>query len=190
MQIDTEFIDTWQPRYDDIAQDEKEYQSILLAVRQEMEKNLTIQKETFERLIRWKSARVMGHIEWNIFSKYETNIQEILAPECKNKMAILDKLPGIGPAVAATILHFTFPDKFPIYDFRTVEALHEARYLDSSNVSAERYPEFQKAMTGIKTNFSTIVCDKLTAPFLRIIKSRLAENGKISAIKAEPSRLR
>lgn len=154
MQIDTEFIITWQTRYDEIARDEKEYQSILRAVRQEIENNQSIQKETFEKIIRWKSARVMGHIAWNAFSKYETGIRAVLPLKCQNKMAILDRLPGIGPAVAATILHFIFPDKFPIYDFRTVEVLHEAKYLDSSIVSAKRYPKFQKAITKIKEDLS------------------------------------
>lgn len=45
-------------------------------------------------------------------------------------------LPGVRMPVASTILHFIYPKRFPIVDYRTVETL---QHFDCLNKSRSRY---------------------------------------------------
>lgn len=64
-------------------------------------------------------------MQWDNFGIYENCFVKILQDSCDDgrKIEMLDDLPGIGIPVASAILHFIKPDRFPIVDFRTVEAL-------------------------------------------------------------------
>jgi len=41
-----------------------------------------------------------------------------------------NKIYGVGFSIASTILHFIYPDDYPIIDVRTIEALQLLGYLD------------------------------------------------------------
>ena len=151
MKIDSTFIEHWAPEYDKIAPDEPEYLSLIERVNQEIKNHKSIPPETLERIINWKSPRAKGTIKWTNYDIYSNAFRETLYPQNPAKMALLVRLPGFGAPVASTILHFIFPDVYPIYDFRTVEVLNRFGYLKSKTVSPSRYPEFQKAIQEIRT---------------------------------------
>ena len=50
-------------------------------------------------------------------------------PENK-RIYILNGLPGVGIPVGSTILHFIYPENFPIIDERTIKSLQYFEYLD------------------------------------------------------------
>jgi len=150
MKIDANFIERWEPKYDELESDEDEYQALIGLVREEIETCGSIEIDTFKRIINWKSPRAKGKIKWNLYSDYDKAFKRVLAPKCRNKMEKLVALCGIGAPVASTILHFMFSETFPIYDCRTTEALNSFGYLESKTVSPARYPEFQKAILRIK----------------------------------------
>jgi len=151
MTIDSTFIEHWEPEYDKIASDETEYLSLIERVNQETKIYKSIPPETLERIINWKSPRTKGYIKWTNYDIYRNAFRETLDPRNPVNMSLLVSLPGIGAPVASTILHFFFPDVYPIYDFRTVEVLNSFGYLKNKTVNLSRYPEFQKVIQEIRT---------------------------------------
>ena len=118
MKIDFQFIKEWEPQYDDLVSDQGEYLALIENVNQDLISFQTINIETFIRLINWKSARAKGRIEWNRYFNYQNIFRLVYNNKQVDKMNELVALPGIGAPIASTILHFIFPDDFPIYDFR------------------------------------------------------------------------
>ena len=115
--MDEELIDKWA----NIDVDEYEYNNIIKLVKNDIETQHTITESTFERILNWKSARSKGNIRKQKYEEYKNTFTEILSIE--NKLEQLKDLYGIGVSIASTILHFIYPDDYPIVDFRTIEAL-------------------------------------------------------------------
>jgi hypothetical protein len=148
--IDAQFINEWEPRYDQIASDQEEYLALKDVVRIEAQDRHTITRYTFKRIINWKSQRAKGKINWSDYRIYQKAFQQVLSINEDRKMEVLVALPGIGAPIASVILHFIFPTVFPIYDFRTTETLHYFCYLNSKTVSPGRYREFQEAIQKLR----------------------------------------
>ena len=115
--VNEEFIDKWS----NIDMDEYEYDNIVKLVKNDIETENSITESTFERIINWKSARSKGYTRKREYEEYKNTFTEILTTE--NKLGQLKKLYGIGVSIASYILHFIYPDDYPIVDVRTVEAL-------------------------------------------------------------------
>ncbi len=152
MKIDFQFIKKWEPKYDDIVSDQEEYLALVNNVSQDFSTCQSIRVETFERMINWKSPRAKGRIQWDKYNTYQKVFQLVFNNQQVDKMGELVALPGIGAPIASTILHFIFPDDFPIYDFRTKEVLHYFGYLKNKTANLSHYQEFQKVLKYIRTN--------------------------------------
>lgn len=152
MRIDFRFVKEWEPKYDVIASDQKEYLALVNNVSQDISTSQSIRLETFERIINWKSPRAKGRIQWDKYNTYQKVFQSVFNNQQEDKMRELVGLPGIGPPIASTILHFIFPDDFPIYDFRTVEALNYFGYSKNKTASLSHYQEFQKTLKEVRAN--------------------------------------
>ena len=124
IKLDEEFIYKWA----NIDVDEYEYNNIIELVKNDIETQHTIIESTFERIMNWKSARSKGNIRKREYEEYKNTFTKILSVE--NKLEKLDDLFGIGVPIASTVLHFIYPDDYPIVDFRTVEALQLLGYID------------------------------------------------------------
>ncbi|MCK9205514.1 MAG: hypothetical protein M0P66_00235 [Salinivirgaceae bacterium] len=152
MKIDFQFIKEWEPKYDDIVSDQEEYLALVINVSQDLNNIQSINIETFKRLINWKSPRAKGLIKWDKYNTYQKVFHLVYNDQQVDKMNELVVLPGIGAPIASTILHFIFPDDFPIYDFRTVEVLHCFGYFKYKTASLSHYQEFQKTLKYLRTN--------------------------------------
>jgi len=152
MKIDFQFVKEWEPKYDDLVSDQREYLALIENVKQDLDSFQTINVETFTRLINWKSARAKGRIEWNNYYNYQNVFRLVYNNQQVDKMNELEALPGIGAPIASTILHFIFPDDFPIYDFRTVEVLYYFRYIKFKTARLSHYQEFQEVLKDLRTN--------------------------------------
>ena len=148
--IDGSFIEQWQQKIDRSARDDKAYDTLVLCVKKDIEKRGYITKPTFIRLINWKSPRIRPIFEQRDFAEYRAGIKRCLAADESEMMAILDELHGIGAPVASTILHFTYPYRFPVIDVRTAETLYHFGYIESPKVSAKRYTAFRDAILQIQ----------------------------------------
>jgi hypothetical protein len=149
LKIDCDFISTFHPKYDQITNDETEYRNLVALVKKEIGQKSTISKETFIRILNWKSPRVKGIVRLNEFNIYEKGIGAAYNAEENQKLIILLRLYGIGTPVGSTILHFMYPNSFPIIDIRTAETLHYAGRIESSLTGFSRYASFQLEMLRI-----------------------------------------
>jgi len=155
IRIDDKFIEKWHPKYDEIENDEKEYQNILKLVSNNIKNADTISKPIFIRILNWKAPRVKGIVELDKFDQYAEAIKRCANKSIleEEKLAILDDLRGIGVPVASTILHFMFPKTFPIMDVRTVEVLHCGGYIESDKRDQKRFVPFRNTILNIQHKY-------------------------------------
>jgi hypothetical protein len=83
-----------------------------------------LDKGHFVEIARWKSPRPVRHYQ----SNDDDLVQEVTAlafaaRRDELKLRLLMLLDGVGVPVASTILHFAFPNKYPIMDVRAVGTL-------------------------------------------------------------------
>ena len=154
--IDSVFIEKWEKKYSEA--DEKKYIKILNLVKNELENITGISLSTFKELYTWKTR---GRSYNNIIEKeYETIYNEnikisIDLPDDK-KIYILDGMPGVRIAVASTILHFIYPNQFPIIDVNTIKALKELGYYEPNEKieklrdSPESYNNYRRKLLKIQ----------------------------------------
>jgi len=147
--IDHNFISEWHPKYEQISSDEGEYRNLVATVRKELTEEATISKETFIRILDWKAARVKGIVRLEEFCVYQEAVGKAFVADENDKLEILVQEWGIGAPVGSTILHFMYPDSFPIIDIRTAETLHHAGLIDSRSTDLSRYPSFRTEMLKI-----------------------------------------
>jgi thermostable 8-oxoguanine DNA glycosylase len=75
----------------------------------------------------WKTPRAKDHYEANRagFVRQVTD-QAFQACDDRLRLHILMALDGVGVPVASTLLHFAFPDTYPILDVRALTTLTKA----------------------------------------------------------------
>lgn len=93
-------------------------------IKQWFESNRFLDRDNFLKLCRWKSPRPRKSYEQN----RDDFVREITAfslstnnEEARIKSLLI--LNGVQYPVASTILHFAFPDRYPIMDFRAIWSL-------------------------------------------------------------------
>jgi len=80
-----------------------------------------LDKEKFVRLGKWKSRRPIKCYESNSESLIRDITKFSLSTDNEEaRIEILLVLKGVSWPVASTILHFAFPNKYPIMDFRAL----------------------------------------------------------------------
>jgi len=170
LQIDDAFIKKWDPRYDEIEDDEDEYQALVKTVAREMNSIGTISKNTFLEIWKWKGAmRVIGqtsiYVEGQVTkartlaedeydTRYAMALRRAASEPPERKLAALlapgVKLPGVGAPTGSTVIHFIHPQSMPIIDVRTVEVLFEANLIATEQRDLDHYEEFRKAINGLR----------------------------------------
>jgi hypothetical protein len=150
--IDSVFIEKWEKEYSEA--DEKKYIKILNLVKNELENITGISLSTFKELYTWKTrGRSYNYI---IEKEYETIYNEnikisIELPDDK-KIYFLDGMPGVRIAVASTILHFIYPNQFPIIDVNTINALKKLEYYKTDE-QLENFGIPRNLIISIEENF-------------------------------------
>ncbi|ODV43325.1 hypothetical protein AWV79_18135 [Cupriavidus sp. UYMMa02A] len=142
--VDDAFVQRWEPQYDAIAHDETEYQSLVHAVHNDVDSFGAIREATFRQILEWKSARTKGHVHWWNYGRYIETMRNCLSMDGDDRLDAVCKLPGVAARVGSTILHFIYPDTYPIFDIRTLEAL---RYLGADlgkSFSVNNYYRFRE----------------------------------------------
>ena len=154
--IDSVFIEKWEKEYPE--KDEKKYNDILDRVKIDLGNIAGISFFTFKELYNWKTrGRSYNNI---IKEQYETIYNEnikisIELPDDK-KIYIIDGMPGVRIAVASTILHFIYPNQFPIIDVNTINALKKLGYykpyekIGKLRDSPESYNNYRKKLLKIQ----------------------------------------
>lgn len=181
LKIDHSFISTWHPRYDEIANDEAEYKSLVTLTNTEIREKGTISGQTFIRILNWKSPRVKGIVRLNEFGVYEKGISAAYCAEENEKLKTLLRLHGIGAPVGSTILHFIYPNSFPIIDVRTTETLHHAARIASSSTASSHYATFRSEMLNIARENSCFTLREIDRALFAYHKIHLSPKLKCKA---------
>lgn len=171
----------WENRFyqcDADHEDEVYYQELVALVRKESQERDTISQETFKKILKWKDRRerVIQKVKWADYKRtYIPRLKLLIsgtiadhnkiyiltwdADKLKEKLPvlpevlknILDKASGCGVPVSSTILHFLFPDAFPIIDIRTAETLYYWSKIKSPDRNdPHKYHEFRSVLLKAK----------------------------------------
>jgi hypothetical protein len=128
LEINKEFVgknsawydEYWRPKY---ARDEERLKAWLA----EQSEPKCLDKEHFKDIAMWKSRRPKRHYEKNdgAFVRQVTE-HAFGATDERLQLHILTALDGVRVPVASTILHFAFPHRYAILDFRVLRTLTSA----------------------------------------------------------------
>jgi thermostable 8-oxoguanine DNA glycosylase len=130
VRITKAFVDHWSAQYDEkypagskVHEDEQCLKKWLA----EQSGPKSLDKERFLKLAGWKSERPKPRYERNS-SAFVREVTELAfqASDDRLRMHILMALDGVGMPVASALLHFAFPDRYPILDFHVVRTLRRA----------------------------------------------------------------
>lgn len=81
-------------------------------------------REEFLTVCEWKTARSRPKVAGNAAATVEEATRRALASgDERERMEALISLNGVGVPTASTLLHFAFPDDYPILDVRALESL-------------------------------------------------------------------
>lgn len=183
LKIDSTFISTWHPKYDESENDEPEYRTLVAQIGNELKQRGSLSKETFIRVLDWKSPRVKGIARLNEFPVYEKGMADAVRAQKDQKLGVLCQLHGIGAPVGSTLLHLMYPNEFPIIDIRTVETLHYAGLLKSQSTDLTRYPAFAAEILKIASEnpaFSLREIDRALFAYHKMFLSQKLK-GKVAA---------
>ena len=182
--IDSTFISTWHPKYDESESDEAEYKNLVAQIRNEINRKGSFSKETFIQVLDWKSPRVKGIARLNEYPVYETGIADAVRAGKEQKLHVLCQLHGIGAPVGSTLLHLMYPTEFPIIDIRTVETLHYAGLLKSHSTDIARYPAFKAAILKLASELPAFSLREIDRALFACHKMYLAPKSKQKKIGA------
>ncbi len=85
-------------------------------------------RREFMVVCRWKSPRSAGKAERNSPADVRRATRIALRDRDEEaRMQALTSLAGVGVPVASTLLHFAFPTRYPILDYRALESLGQKR---------------------------------------------------------------
>lgn len=152
--INIDFINEWEKQYDIHETDEEEYKSILNQTRLEIEQAKLISKKTFASILDWKSPRLKGIVKLNDYESIYNPVLKACFEEIsnENKIRKIISLYGISIPTGTTILHFVYPDIFPIMDIRTAETLYSFGYLKHKSRTENNYSEFYRILHQLKND--------------------------------------
>lgn len=178
--FEKKFIEEWEQKYDILESDEDEYQSIIKQLSIELQIQKTISKDTFIRILNWKSKRLKGIVRINQFNEVykpvlESSIQE---KDYHVKLSKLLTLHGLNTPTATTILHFIYPDIFPIIDVRTLGALFYFNLIEKKSKSVTNYWKFYEIIHS-KQKVTGISIRKIDRALFAFHKVYLSNKEKI-----------
>jgi len=185
--INREFIEEWEKSYDLHENDDEEYKFLIKQISLEINSTKTLSKQTFIRILHWKSPRLKGIVKIDEYNNTYRPIIEtcIKANNIETRISQLLSLYGIHTPTASTILHFIYPSEYPIIDIRTLETLNHFNLILSQSKSENNYWIFYKIIHQIKedTGYSLRKIDRALFSFHKIhlmnnrlenIKSKIA----------------
>ena len=119
-----------------------------------------LDREHFLLLGEWKSARQRQNYRRNDEAKIiGATRAAFMEPELEGKLERLKNLHGVGPAVAATILHFLHPDEIAIFDYHVRNVLYLAgewnRAVGDDTIKA--WLEYNAIMVGMATRMDVSI---------------------------------
>lgn len=115
-------IKEWAGKYDDCYNPKEK--SIEEQVKNNLRSQRYLTQPNLYDIMVWKAARIKNYAYKNAPSRIvEITRRSFKTNNKKEQIESLLGLRGVGYPVASVILHFAFPDKYPILDFRVIHSL-------------------------------------------------------------------
>jgi hypothetical protein len=113
---------------------------------------LYLDKDEFNKICYWKAKRNKRNYSNNSedYIKYITT-QSFSSSNDRFIIEVLTLLNGVQYPVASTILHFAFPDKYPIIDWRVLWSLCRLGFTDLKQPAKYTFDFYHKYMTTIRS---------------------------------------
>jgi hypothetical protein len=108
-----------------------------------------ISRETLQKPVSWMIRKNHQQIEWNNYSKYENAIRAVQIVPNSAKLEKLADLKGIGPVVGTGILHYLYPQTFPIMNRHCCEALKKLNYISYEVPDTSKYNAYRAVVLNI-----------------------------------------
>jgi hypothetical protein len=126
MKLPPEQFGYYKQKYSDYAYDEQQEIRLKKLVRDRFDQgDYSLSKQLFLEIATWKTPRQRRNYESNLpaLVAEATNIGFGVARSERIRIEILTLLAGVSYPVASTLLHFAFPERYPILDFRAIWSL-------------------------------------------------------------------
>jgi len=162
--IDEKFIEKYSKKYDEKYKNRYLEDKILSKIKSQFSKGKTkyLTKGILADIVYWKAKRAKGHAEKNddafvveVTSKCLSSTNE------QFKVEGLTLLNGVKYRMATAILHFCFPSKYTIMDYRAWWTLQRKGYLASSYKIKDDFEHWQRYLS---------VCRKISHRYQRRLR--------------------
>ena len=130
MRILPEKVADYIERYSDYSSDEELERRLKMKIKKRFAQGKNnLSKDIFVQIASWKTPRQRRNYERNSASLVSevTGISFESGRNERVRIEILTLLAGVDYPVASTLLHFAFPDRYPILDFRALWSLRMQR---------------------------------------------------------------
>ena len=126
MRIPVEEIDYYRRKYSGYSYEERVESSLKTQIQDRFKQGkYFLTRELFLGIANWKTPRQRKNYEKNS-SLLVAEVSRISFEDGRNekiRIEILTLLDGVNYPVASTLLHFAFPNQYPILDFRSIWSL-------------------------------------------------------------------
>jgi len=125
--------------------------------------NMFLSKDEFEQICYWKAKRNKRNYSNNPeeYIKYIT-AQSFASRNDRFKIEALTLLKGVQYPVASTILHFSFPNKYPIIDWRVLWSLSKLGYPEMQQPAQydfDFYNRYMRIIAGLSRKYGLSIRD-------------------------------
>lgn len=153
MNIKKESILKYAAAYDKQYRDTED-EKIEVEMKRLLQKQRYLRKKELVKIGRWKSKRPTRHYESG--ENDDLTVKEITefsfrTKSDKARVKSLLTLKGVSWPVASTILHFVFPARYPIMDFRVIWSLG---WVQPSNYNFAFWQKYCKAINAISRRYN------------------------------------
>jgi len=150
LEISKEFVGENSDRYDYRGSEGARDEERLKAWLAEQNEPKCLDMSHFLDLAMWKSPRPKRHYERNS-DAFVRRVTELAFQTSDDRLRLhtLTALDGVGVPVASAILHFAFPERYPIMDVRAVATLRRAGLWhrdDARSFSTRGWLEYVRVM--------------------------------------------
>jgi hypothetical protein len=183
IRITKKFVDYWSARFDEAfptryARDEQRLKTWFA----KQKGPRFVDRRHFVDLAVWKTPRPRRYYEQNS-SAFVRKVTEAAfrVGDGRLRLHTLMALHGVGVPVASTILHFVFPDRYPIMDVRVVAALRKAELWqrdDARSFTTAGWLEYIQLMRGLAKKLAVELRDLDKALWAFDKFGRKAEGGR------------
>jgi hypothetical protein len=113
-----------------------------------------LNRAILEALARWKSPRILPLIRKNSPAAISRAARRAVATgDEMSRLGALLALHGVGMPMASVILHFTFPNRYPVLDVNVLAALRRLGARESFPKSPEGWVRFCGALRRLRSHY-------------------------------------